>query len=70
MKKILISFLAFAVWMMVNFSCGWLFGDINFDMTSKKNYTLDKASVSAAQSLKQKIDFKLYISDKLSTYKL
>lgn len=68
MKKIAVGVLAFAVWIVINLSIGWIFGGYNWDITSSRNYTLDKASEETVLRLDKPVSFRLFVSDKLDSY--
>lgn len=68
MKKFAVGFLAFAVWIITNLSCGWLVGGYNWDVTFLRSYTLDEASTETAKRIDKPLSFKLFVSDKLASY--
>ena len=67
-KRYTLFFTAFLVWLFSMLAIGRLFGDTALDFSAEKLYTLDNVSVEQAKSITQPINFKLYISDNLSSY--
>ena len=67
-KKSLPFILAFVIWIIINLGCGRLFGGQAIDLSSDNLYTLKAYSQKTAKSIKNQLNFRLYISNNLSSY--
>ncbi len=67
-KKFVLFFVAFLAWLCATLALGRVFGGSAFDLSAERLYTMDEVSVENAKSVTRPINFKLYISDNLSSY--
>ncbi|MBP5399771.1 MAG: GldG family protein, partial [Alphaproteobacteria bacterium] len=67
-KKYILFFVAFLVWLCAVLALGRVFGGNSFDLSAERLYTLDAVSIENAKSINKPINFKLYISENLSSY--
>ncbi len=67
-KKYLLFLVAFLVWLSSMLAIGRLFGGSVLDFSAEKFYTLDNVSVENAKSISKPLNFRLYLSDNLSSY--